>query len=143
MDFDKNTVIGIVLILLIFLGFTFYTKQQEEAYLKAHPKQTEQSSKYPGADSAAAVAKAGTDTAKQEQNTAKVSDSSALISATGSFAPFMNGKEQLVTIENENCIFTFSNKGGTIKKVELKDYKKFIESQCIDWYRNVIKSSCL
>ncbi|MFN8295138.1 MAG: membrane protein insertase YidC [Chitinophagales bacterium] len=131
MDFDKNTVIGIVLILLIFLGFTFYTKQQEEAYLKAHPKQTEQSSKYPGADSTVSVAKAGTDTAKQEQNTAKVSDSSALITATGSFAPFMNGKEQLVTIENENCIFTFSNKGGTIKKVELKDYKTFAKTPLI------------
>ena len=126
MDFDKNTVIGIVLILLIFLGFTFYTKQQEEAYLKAHPK-TEQTAKYPTGDSATATAK--TDSSKPAQ--AATVDSAAAVLASGSFAPFSSGTEQLTTIENEDCIYTFSNKGGVVKKVELKDYKTFAKTPLI------------
>lgn len=128
MNFDKNTVIGIVLILLIFLGFTFYTKQEEEAYLKTHPK-TAQTAKYPVGDSA--VATATTDSAKPAQAATAKTDSVAPVIASGSFAPFASGTEQLTTIENENCIFTFSNKGGVIKKVELKDYKTFAKTPLI------------
>jgi uncharacterized protein YneF (UPF0154 family) len=40
MNFDKNTVIGIALIILIFLGFSIYTSQQEAKYLKEHPKKS-------------------------------------------------------------------------------------------------------
>ena len=60
--------------MLIFLGFTFYTKQQEEAYLKAHPK-TAQTAKYPVGDSAAATAT--TDSAKSTQVATAKTDSAA------------------------------------------------------------------
>ncbi|HOU47701.1 MAG TPA: hypothetical protein PLL99_07845, partial [Chitinophagales bacterium] len=46
MEFDKNTVIGITLIILIFLGFSIYTQQEEAKFKKEHPQQ-EQAAKYP------------------------------------------------------------------------------------------------
>ncbi len=128
MNFDKNTVIGIALIILIFLGFSIYTSQQEAKYLKEHPKKAEQVSKYPGADTNKSTAI--NDSAKSTVAVKTVADSASSASF-GSFAAFANGTEQLTTIENEDCIYTFSNKGGVIKKVELKEYKTFTKKPLI------------
>ncbi len=128
MNFDKNTVIGIVLIMLIFLGFTFYTKQQEEAYLKTHPK-TEQTAKYPVSDTNKPTIT--NDSSKSVSTLNSTLDSSTVANSFGSFAPFANGTEQLTIIESENCIYTFSNKGGIIKKVVLKEYKTFTKQPLI------------
>lgn len=126
MEFDKNTVIGISLIILIFLGFSLYTQQQEAKYQKEHPKQAEQN-KYP-ADS---IAKKDSSTNIQESATSSSSATTSTnqdattVSSMGSFAAFTNGQEELTNIETEKCIYTFSNKGGVIKKVVLKSYKTF------------------
>ncbi len=127
MNFDKNTVTGIVLILLIFAGFTFYTQRQEAEYLKTHPKQAQQT-KYPGADTNKLTVVA--DTNSSAAAVKPVLDSAATV-AFGSFGAFTKGTEQLTIIENENCIYTFSNKGGVIKKVELKGYKTFTKQPLI------------
>lgn len=127
MNFDKNTVIGIALIIIIFLGFSIYTSQQEAKYLKEHPKQEEQAGKYPGPDSTKAI----DSTLAKEEVAPQPKADSASAAALGSFAAFSNGTEQLTTIENEDCIYTFSNKGGVIKKVELKNYKTFTKKPLI------------
>ena len=126
MDFDKNTLIGIALIVLIFVGFSTYTTRQEEKWKKEHPQKAE-TVKYPTGDSAKTV---GVDSAKSIA-VIKSEDSTANVVAFGSFAAFTNGTEQLFTVENENCIYTFSNKGGVIKKVELKEYKTFTKKPLI------------
>lgn len=41
------------------------------------------------------------------------------------FAPSVNGKEELVTIENENMKVFISTKGGRVAKVELKNYHRY------------------
>jgi len=119
MNFDKNTLIGILLILLIFVGFTYYNVYEQEQNLKKHPKTTAQTSKYPTADSVA------TKIVDSSKAIAPKMDSIVPSITTGSFAASSVGSEQTFDIENENCIYTFSNKGGIIKKVVLKDYKTF------------------
>ena len=123
MGFDKNTVIGIVLIMLIFFGFEIYNVKQQAEYEKTHPKSKTDASKYPTGDSAKNNAN---DTIPVTANTpaelTKVTDS-VINQNLGNFAAFAQGNEQIITIENEDCIYTFSNKGGVIKKVELKGYK--------------------
>ena len=127
MDFDKNTLIGIVLIVLIFVGFSTYTSQQEAKYKKEHPEAFNKTNKYPTTDSTKKVA---TDSTKTTVVSTPI-DSAANVVALGSFANYIDGTEQLFTVENENCIYTFSNKGGVIKKVELKEYKTFTKKPLI------------
>ncbi len=127
MDFDKNTLIGIVLIVLIFVGFSTYTSQQEAKYKKEHPEAFNKTNKYPTTDSTKKVA---TDSTKTTVVSTPI-DSAANVAALGSFANYIDGTEQLFTVENENCIYTFSNKGGVIKKVELKEYKTFTKKPLI------------
>ncbi len=120
MEFDKNTVIGITLIILIFLGFSIYTQQEEAKFKKEHPQQ-EQAAKYPTDN----TKKDSTATNTTIATTEKQVIDSVSKAKMGSFAAYSSGNEQLITIENEDCIYTFSNKGGVIKKVILKNYKTF------------------
>ncbi len=122
MNFDKNTVIGIILIILIFVGFSTYITQQEAKYEKEHPKKTIQTSieePKPSSDSSSADSKP-----KNDAITA-VSTDSAATKNLGCFSSASQGTEQLITIENESAIYTLSNKGGIIKKVVLKGYQTF------------------
>ena len=128
MGFDKNTVIGIALIMLIFFGFEIYNVKQQAEYEKTHPKSKTDASKYPTGDSATSTKASNlvdslvgkkTDASEFLKN---VTDSTQAQNL-GSFAAFAQANEQLTIIENEDCIYTFSNKGGVIKKVVLKDYK--------------------
>ncbi|HQO32591.1 MAG TPA: hypothetical protein PK534_10310, partial [Chitinophagales bacterium] len=119
MDFDKNTVIGITLIILIFLGFSIYNANQEAQFKKAHPETAKTTAQYPSGDSSKSTTVTNTPAAP-----AAATDS-AQTAQLGTFAAFANGSEQLITIENENCIYTFSNKGGVLKKVVLKGYETF------------------
>ena len=119
MGFDKNTITGVLLIMLIFFGFEIYNVKQQAAYEKAHPKAKTEASKYPVGDSAIATKDSTIST--NSTALAKVVDS-VKAQSLGSFASFAQGSEQLITVENENCIYTLSNKGGVIKKVELKGY---------------------
>ena len=47
------------------------------------------------------------------------------------FAQFADGEEETVTVENERFILTFSNKGGRIQKVELKNYKDYNDEEVV------------
>ena len=49
-------------------------------------------------------------------------DSLSKVSAAGGFTHAANGTEQLTVVENDLIKATFSNKGGTLKSVELKKY---------------------
>ncbi len=131
MDFDKNTLIGIVLIVLIFVGFSAYNSQQEAKWKKEHPEAVNKTAKYPVGDSATKNNIVdSTKTAVTNTSTDSVT-AAANVASLGSFANFSNGTEQLFTVENENCIYTFSDKGGVLKKVELKEYKTFTKKPLI------------
>ena len=117
MGFDKNTVIGIALIMLIFFGFEIYNVKQQAEYEKTHPKSKTDASKYPTGDSATSTKASNlvdslvgkkTDASEFLKN---VTDSTQAQNL-GSFAAFAQANEQLTIIENEDCIYTFSNKGG-------------------------------
>jgi len=124
MNFDKNTVIGIALIVLIYFGFVVYTNKEKADYEKAHPK-TAATAQH---DSIAATAK---DTLQAASNSKPTGSDSAKSTVAGTFGAFASGIEKTIDIENDNCIFTFSNKGGVIKKVNLKKYKTFSKQPLI------------
>ena len=107
--FDKNTVIGFVLIGILMTGMFYFNSKSNNEYL-AQQKHI--------ADSIAAL-QAKVDTAAQRLDSIKFSDEKKQEAG----ALFQQaGAEQLTTVENNVVKITFSNKGGQPKTVELKKY---------------------
>lgn len=116
MGFDRNTVIGFVLLGLLLFGYLYInTKSSHE--LEAQRKHIADSVAYVTKVREAAAAKAA---AEKKDTTVAVQP----VDTTG-FHPAFNGTEQLVTIENDLVKVVFSNKGGQPVDVELKNFKSY------------------
>jgi YidC/Oxa1 family membrane protein insertase len=107
--FDKNTVIGFVLIGILMTGMFYFNSKSNNEYL-AQQKHI--------ADSIAAL-QPKVDTAAQRLDSIKFFD----VKKQEAGALFQQaGAEQLTTVENSVLKVTFTNKGGQPKTVELKKY---------------------
>jgi YidC/Oxa1 family membrane protein insertase len=117
---DRNSIIGLGLIFVIMITFA-YVNQPSQAELDAQLR---------AKDSIALVGKKMDSLAAiqvVEQKKAELAakpDSVSLNNQFGKFAANSQGKEEFTTIESEQLRLTFSNKGGRIYKVELKNYKR-------------------
>lgn len=111
---DRNTVIGFVLLALLFFGYFYYTSQGEKAAekQKLHIQDSLNRLK-PKVDTTLKMS-SGSDSlnAKRDSSTAGITQDSV-------------GKEQLVTLENKVLKITFSSKGGQPKEIEIKNFKTF------------------
>ena len=112
MGFDRNTVIGFVLLAVLFFGYFIYTSgnQQRAAAEKKHYD-----------DSVATTTKNNIDTSKQKQEVAIIQKALDSTSA-GDFNEALKGTEEFTIVDNNLMKLTFSNKGGWLKMVELKKY---------------------
>ena len=121
MKTDKNTVVGFVLLgLLFFIYFWYNNKQQNESRVVQQRIQ----------DSTERVRLANmkpADTIAARLDSLK-RDSVNRISAAGDFTTAATATEQLITIENKLMKVTFTSKGGQVKSVELKNYKSAVDS---------------
>lgn len=111
MKFDKNSVIGFVLLAGLFMGYFYFTRVGQ-LELEAKQKQIR--------DSLAALQPIIKDTA----GVATVLDTAVTVpvGTPGSFVQEGNILEQLTVVENELVKVTFSNKGARPVAVELKNY---------------------
>src|SRR6187431_3117730 len=129
MEMDKNSIIGLVLIFLILIGFAWYN-QPSQVELEAIKHQQD----------SITLVKRQADSLILAQNQANaMNDSatqnrfdSAMATATyGTFATFTKGEEQFTTLENEELLVTLTNKGGRIYSVQLKKQKRYDKSELI------------
>lgn len=120
---DRNTIIGFSVIFLILIGY-YYWQQPSEAQLKRQQFV---------ADSIARVQKHKADSLKALDAVAKKNDTSSVKAtndtnagkaAFGSWAKAANGTEEVVVLKNKHVTVSFTNKGGTIEKVQLNEYKR-------------------
>jgi YidC/Oxa1 family membrane protein insertase len=112
---DRNTIIGFVLLGLLFTYLFISTKNSKEL----------QREKQLYEDSVARVK-------MQQESQAKRPDTTknktiVLDTATG-FNKAASGTEKFTTVENEVVKIVFSNKGGQPKEVQLKNFKSFDSS---------------
>ncbi len=112
MNFDRNTVIGFIVLALLFFGYFYFNSQQQMAYQKEKAKQ----------DSIARANLPKPAPGLQKKDSALV-DSLGQPVIAGDFQQFSSGAEQTTTVENEVLRIVFSNKGGQPKTVELKGFK--------------------
>jgi YidC/Oxa1 family membrane protein insertase len=111
MGFDRNSVIGFVLLAFLFFGYFYYTSTNQKAAMEL--KKREQ-------DSLAAL-KPKIDTAQWRADSARLARAQDSMAA-GDLAQAAVGVETLTILETNRAKYTFSNKGGWLKEVALKSY---------------------
>lgn len=114
MNFDRNTIIGFVLLALLFFGFFYFNNKEQMAMRQKKAIQD-------------SIAKASQPKPKIDTSSLKLRDSlanqSQAVASAGQFKSATTGTEQLTPVENDLVKVTFTNKGGQIKSVELKNFK--------------------
>jgi YidC/Oxa1 family membrane protein insertase len=118
MKLDKNSVIGFVLLALLFFGYFYFTRQGQ---LELERKQLADKAKADSLLKARAVA----DSLVATLQPAKT-DTSA-VAAAGSVVPVAKA-ESFETVETDLVKVTFTNKGGYPKSIELKKFRS-VDSQ--------------
>lgn len=110
---DRNTLIGFLLLGLLFFGYFYYSKQGQLAYQKEQERITDSLNRLrPPVDTSTQTAQADTQTVPLRHVVpGVVQDSSA--------------KEELHTLESEVFKIAFTNKGGQPSTVELKKFKNY------------------
>ena len=119
---DRNSILAIVLISLLILGYMFYSSQnyEEQAELKK-------------ADSTVVTDEDGKskdeslfgDTGESASSTSESIKSEKKSLEYGSFQPFTQGERKIITIETELFIAKLSSKGADLISWELKKYNKW------------------
>lgn len=126
---DKNSILGLILIAGILGFFVIYNKPSEEEIAKQ--ERVRDSIALIEKQRAAEEALAEIKQTNQQQtvaNNVEIPDSIKNQQIEREFGEYSNaalGHTQLTTIENDVMKITFSNKGGKIYSVELKDYKTY------------------
>ncbi len=138
---DRNSIIGLLLIGLILIGFSIWNQPSAEE-MAVRQRQTDSIE--------AATLKAKQDELLNRQTPVQKPATAALDSLAndtlanldslksdvlerefGVFALAATGTEQFLTLENDVLKITFTNKGGRVKAVELKNYKTYDQQPLI------------
>ncbi|MDC1068086.1 membrane protein insertase YidC [Candidatus Kapabacteria bacterium] len=115
---DRNSLIGIVLLVLLLVGYSMYMGTQQEEI----PKLREDFEQRADLNSSESNSTSYSSTISRDP----VNDSLMNINKYGQyFADFANGNEETLTIENDLLIAEISNKGASIVKWQLKNYNKW------------------
>ncbi len=118
MKTDKNTVIGFVLLGILFIGYFWFSSQQQQNLLKQQKHVEDSISKVKALQAPVIdVVTARADSLRR--------DSLQKVEVAGSFQTAALGTEELTKVENELVKIIFTNKGAQPKSVELKNYKSY------------------
>jgi YidC/Oxa1 family membrane protein insertase len=124
---DRNTIAGILLIFLILIGFSYFNKPSEKQ-IEAAKRQRDSLEMVRVAqekEMAAAAASKVAATPVAPVDSLSTAENDERKNKFGLFASQSVGKEKFYSIENNLMKVTFSNKGGRIYSVELKNYKTY------------------
>jgi YidC/Oxa1 family membrane protein insertase len=121
---NKNTVTGLLLIAAIFIGFTIYTSNQQKKQQAAKQEQLQAQRRQ---DSILRANRPEPETAITPIETPATTPSEPAIDASygQSLMAAASGEEQFQKIENNLLSVTFSNKGGRIYAVQLKNFHPY------------------
>ena len=131
---DKNSVIGLVLITAIMLGWVFLSKPSEQELknqkrirdsIEFVNKVEELHQKEAGLKNTEKSQRSFSSTEDTLNHLSSTSDSLRQINLYGEFSSGLNGENKDFTLENENLKVVIASKGAIIKSVLLKNYKTF------------------
>ncbi len=112
MNFDRNTIIGFVVMGLLFVGYFFYNSKEQQAFQRKKAYD----------DSVALARMPRVDSAALRRDSVRL-DSQTRIISSGGFSAAATGAEKLTEVSTDLVTVVFTNKGGQPKYVELKKFK--------------------
>ncbi|MBS4000046.1 MAG: membrane protein insertase YidC [Desulfobulbaceae bacterium] len=117
---DRNTILGFVMMFIVVVGWTLWQQANYEEPPKKPKADTTQISPNVIEDDLPPIVKS------DSTEIVPLDDSLASVKKFGNvFAPFTEGTEQFVTIENDLLVAQISSKGGAIRNWRLKNFKKW------------------
>ena len=120
MQFDRNSVIGFVLLAFLFFGYFYFTRQAQ-IELEAQQKRV--------SDSIARIAPAPKKDTLADIPRGTSTDTTAVAKVRpGALLQSGDGEEKLTTVETDLFSMTFTNKGGQPRTVRLKNYRSWDSS---------------
>lgn len=126
---DRNTIIGVVLIFAILIGFSYFNKPTEQQIEAAKQKgdsiELVRQAKIIEEEALKKAEELKAETFIADSTDSTSSTNEELKNKFGVFASASVGKETFYTIENNLMKVVLSNRGGRIYSVELKNYKKY------------------
>ena len=133
---DKNTIIGIVLMIAIFVGFSFYqssemAEQQEIAKEKAKTEQAERAMRLAEAEAERMLEEAMTDEERFIRDSiAEVERTNVEVARHGAtLYEALTGYVKQDSVANDYMTVIFDNRGGKIVDVVLNEYTRYAEGE--------------
>ena len=112
MNFDRNTILGFIILAALFLGYFYYNSKEQVAMKREQAR----------LDSIDNANRPKPDTAAIKIDAAKA-DSLGRINKAGDFQTAAMGTEQLTEVSTPLFTLAFSNKGGQPKYIDLNHFK--------------------
>lgn len=126
---NRDTIIGAILIAAIFIGFTIYNQPSKEQLARQKAINDSialvQKHRLDSINLAKAQLQTSTSQAVQAAPIAQNESRKALVERYGLFANSKEGENEFFTVETDLYKIKFSNKGGRVYSVELKDYQTY------------------
>jgi YidC/Oxa1 family membrane protein insertase len=132
---NRNTILGLVLIFAIFIGWSYWMSPSEEELEQQRQEQLAEARKKHISDSIANAGRVQQQLLREQQAAERIeeeiiaedttSDYNRLRDAFGGFALSGEGNDEVITIENDVMKMQISSRGGRISSVELKNYQTF------------------
>ncbi len=133
---DKNTIIGIVLMIALFVGFSFYQsheieEQQQIVNQKAKIEQAERAMRVAEAEAERMLEEAMTEEERFTRDSiAEVERTNAEVARHGAtLYAARTGVIKQEVVANDYMTVTFDNRGGKIVDVTLNDYTRYAEGE--------------
>ena len=119
---DKNTVIGLLLIFALFLGFSFYQTSQMKKQKAAQEAQISEEIEKEAEETAQALS-----LDNQSDTTGSIAENPATATLTPAqrFSNAQVSEDGDYMVETAKAYYLFSKKGGYLKQIELKDVYRY------------------
>jgi len=130
MNLDRNTIIGLLLMLLLGLGFSWYSAMNQEKVAALEAADSLKTAP-PARDTISPLVAAPVLTAGDSlpADSLKALEMARLTSRFGSLGAAMQGTEEHVVLENNKIRVVLSTKGGMFEVVTLVDgYRRYVDS---------------
>ena len=119
---DKNTVIGLLLIFALFMGFSFYQTSQMKKQKAAQEAQMLEEIEKETAETAQALS---LDTQSDTTGVPAATPATAALTPAQRFSNAQVPEDGDYVVETAKAYYYFSKKGGYLKQIELKDVYRY------------------